>query len=247
MFSVRKALCVTALSMALAFTAAPANAQDFNTLLDLPEGSTLVSLSATEMVEVEQDLLVATLTFKSENADPKVVQDTINKKMKEALETAQKVDSVKVSTQQYYVHEFNRSSINSRRDMSWRGSQSLQIKGKEADDFLELAGDLQELGLTMNGLSYSLSPEKLEETRNSLLEAALSKLVEKSERTAKALGKSSSEMLQINVDMGGNHYQPPMMRGMAMESMAKAEMSAPVAAPSESQISLTVSAQALLK
>ena len=127
MFSVRKTLCVTALSMALAFTTAPANAQDYNTLLDLPEGSTLVSLSATEMVEVEQDLLVATLTFKSENADPKVVQDTINKKMKEALETAQKVDSVKVSTQQYYVHEFNRSSINSRRDMSWRGSQSLQI------------------------------------------------------------------------------------------------------------------------
>ena len=208
----------------------------------------MVSLSATEMVEVEQDLLVATLNFTAEDADPKVVQDTINKKMKEAVDTAKKVDTVKVSTQQYYVHEYDRSrGQNARRDMVWRGNQSLQIKGKEADDFLELAGDLQEMGLAMNGLNYTLSPEKLEETRNSLLEAALAKLVEKSERTAKALGKSSSEMLQINVDMGGNHYQPPVMRAMAMDGMAKAEMAAPVAAPSESQISLTVSAQALLK
>lgn len=248
MYHLRKTLAVTAFSALMAFSSHTASAQDYNTLLDIPEGATLISLSATERVEVEQDMLVATLTIKAEDADPRAVQDTINKKMKEAVDMAKKVDSVKASTQQYYVHEYDRSKgQNARRDMVWRGQQSLQIKGTKADDFLELAGDLQELGLTMNGLNYTLSPEKLEETRNNLLEAALQKLIVKADRTAKALGKSSSEMLQVNIDMGGG-YHPPVMRTMAMsDGMARAEMAAPVAAPGESQISLTVSAQALLE
>ena len=50
-----------AIAAFLLFTALPAAAQDYQTVLDIPEGATLVSLSATERVEVDQDLLVADL------------------------------------------------------------------------------------------------------------------------------------------------------------------------------------------
>ena len=100
----------------------------------------------------------------------------------------------------------------------------------------------------MNGLQYTVSPELLEETRDNLLEAALTKLRKKAERTAKALGKSKAELKKVNVDNGGNYYpQPRFARGMAMMSADKDEMAAPVAAPGESQVTLNVSAQALLR
>lgn len=224
----------------------PAAAQDYKTILDIPEGATLVSLSATEQVEVAQDLLVANLQYQSDNANPKVLQDEINTLMKKAVEAAKKVQSVKVSTQQYYVYEVHQSE--KRAAKLWRGNQGLQIKGKKSDELLELTGQLQEMGLTMSGLSYSVSPELLEETRENLLEETLVKLQSKAMRTAKALGKTSADILQINVDMGGYYPQVQMMRGMAMAEMSMdAKMAAPVAEPGESQISLTVSAQALLK
>ncbi len=226
---------------------APAMAQDYKTLLDIPSGSTLVNLSATESVEVEQDMLIANLRFEAENIDPRAVQSEVNSMMKKALDLAVSVSSVKASTQQYYVHEYDRSrGQGARRDIVWRAQQGLMLKGKKADDLLKLAGDLQDIGLKMNGLNYMVSPELLEETRNGLLEDALEKLRVKADRTAKALGKTKTEFLQINVDTGG-YYQPPMMRTMAMADGAMEKgMAAPVAAPGESQITLTVSTQALL-
>jgi predicted secreted protein len=231
--------------------AVSAAAQDYKTVLDIPEGAALVSLSATENVEIEQDLLVAMLNYQAENANARALQDEINTRMKEALDTAKKVGSVKASTQQYYVYEYdpNAGKEFQPRQKLWRGSQGLMLKGKEADDLLELTGKLQEMGLSMNGLGYEVSPEKLEEARESLLEAALKKLTAKAQRTAKALGKSSAELKQISVDMGG-YYPQPEMRAMAMDmayGSGAPKMASPVAAAGESQISLTVSAQALLK
>jgi predicted secreted protein len=226
-----------------------ANAQDYKTLLDIPEGATLISLSANERVEIEQDLLIANLRVEKEDADAKKVQDEINAIMTKALEEAKSVKSVKVSTQQYHVYQYDRNPGDSpRRNMVWRGQQGLEIKGKTADELLALVGKLQESGLTISGLSYTVSPELLEETRENLLEDALKKLQSKAERTAKALGKSTVDMLQINVDIGGYYPAPMMARAVAMDSMsAKAEMSAPVAAPGESEVNLTVSANVLLK
>lgn len=225
--------------------ALPASAQDYKTVLDIPEGATLISLSATERVEIEQDLLIANLRYETENTDPKKLQDEINRIMQKAVDAAKKVQSVKTATQQYYVQEYRRDKHAPR---TWRGNQGLQLKGKKADELLQLTGDLQKMGLSMSGLSYSVSPELLEETRNNMLEAALKKLTTKAARTAKALGKTKADLLQINVDSGGGYARPQMMRAMAMDSgMAEMSMAAPVAAPGESQVTLTVSAQALVK
>lgn len=233
------------------FLSTAAMAQDYKTILDLPEGAALVSLSASERVEIEQDMLIATLRYEADNADPSALQDEINKAMQKAVEAAKKVSSVKVSTQQYYVYEYdpNQGKPLAASQKMWRGQQGLMIKGKKADDVLKLVADLQTMKLKMEGLTYTVSPELLEETRESLLENALVKLKAKADRTAKALGKSSSELKQINVDIGGYYPQPYMARGGAvMDAMAmKAEVAAPVAAPGESEITLTVNAQALLK
>lgn len=242
------------LAVAMLLLTAPAMAQDYKTILDMPAGSTLVNLSATEQVEVEQDLLVASLRFEAQNDDPKVLQDQINEIMTKALAKAKSAKDVKVSTQQYYVYPYDydpnpqpleRGELPGKLKRTWRGQQGIDLKSKKADDLLKLTGELQELGLTMSGLNYMVSPELLEETQESLLEAALLKLKSKADRTAKALGKTSSELLQVNVDIGGYYPQP--MMAMAGADMRMEKATAPVAAPGESQITLTVSAQAMLK
>ncbi|MCB9996574.1 MAG: SIMPL domain-containing protein [Rhodospirillales bacterium] len=234
---------------------AAAQAQDYQTILNIPAGQTLVNLSATERAEVEQDLLIATLRFEAENEDPKALQNRINEVMTKAVDTAKKYKGVKVTTQQYYVHPYDydpdprpyNKGERPKLERTWRGNQGIQIKGTAADEVLELTGTLQDMGLTMNGLNYTLSPELMEQTHESLLEAALQKLTAKADRAAKALGKSSSDLREVNVDMGGGFPQPqPMMRGMAM-SAEMAPMAAPVASPGESTITLTVSARAMLK
>lgn len=235
----------------------PAFSQDYKTILDLPEGATLVNLSATERVEVDQDLLVASLRYEDQNADPKALQDAINETMTKAVDKAKTYKDVKISTQQYYVYPYDydpnpkpieHGEAPRKLERVWRGQQALELKSAKADDLLALVGALQELGLAVSGLNYTVSPELLEETQESLLEAALIKLQSKAERTAKALGKSSSDLLQVNVDIGGYYPAPMMARGMAMDSaQAKMEMAAPVAEPGQSEITLTINAQAMLK
>jgi predicted secreted protein len=230
--------------------ATSAFAQDLPTLLDIPPGQSLVNLSATERVEVDQDLLIASLQYEAKNASSTALQDEINTKMAKAVEAAKKVASVKVATGSYYVYQYDPDPNSARNTMEWRGSQSLELKGKKADDILKLVSDLQEMGLSMQGLNYSVSPDLMEETQNNLLEAALGKLKAKADRTAKALGKTSADLLNINVDMGGGvMYARPMMARaeMAMDGAAAPKMASPVAEPGQSDVTLTVSATALLK
>ena len=237
------------LSLAFIALTVPALAQDMKTILDLPDGATLITLSANERVEIQQDLLIANLRYQIEDTNPRTVQNTINEKMKDALKESQKVKTVKAATTQYNIYEYdpNRNKQLKDRKKIWRGQQGLMIKGKSPDDLLELVGKLQDMGLAMNGLQYTVSPELLEQTRDGLLENALAKLTKKANRTAKALGKSSAELKSVNVDNGGGYYpQPRMARGMAAMSM-ESDMAPPVAAPGESQVTLNVSAQALLK
>jgi uncharacterized protein len=232
----------------IAFTlliSTPAQAQDYKTLLDIPEGETLVDLSVTKRLEVEQDLLTANLRYEIENANPRELQNKINHHIKEALEIAQGVKTVKTSTQGYNVYQYNpnqnKKSLPAKK--IWRGSQGVKLKSKNAKDLLALVGKIQGEGFTMNGLNYSVSPELLEETRNNLLEAALTKLRVKANRIAKALGKTKTALLHVIVDSEG--YKPRAM--MQLGAVRMADMPAPVAVPGRSNISLTVRTTALIK
>lgn len=250
---------MTALCLALPVSAQAQNNDGFaKGILDLPAGQTLINISTSERIEVDQDLLVATLRYESENKDARALQNEINEVMQKAVAAAKAVEGVKVVTQQYYVYPHDYQPIEDMRkapdepskktERIWRGNQGLEIKSTQADTLLELTGSLQDMGLVMNNLSYTLSPEKAEETRDSLMEGALEKLKAKADRAAAALGKANADLLEVNVDSGYNGPQPmPMMRTMAMESAAMDKMAAPVAEPGQTEISMTVSARALLK
>ena len=210
----------------------------------LPPGGTLLNISATESVEVDQDLLVANLRVEKTLTDPKELQQEINMMMKQAIEEAKNIEGLDLSTNQYYVYEYNTKT-----EKLWRGNQGLTIKSKNADDVLELSGRLQDVGFLMNGLNYQLSPEKHEEVRESLLETALEKLITRSKRVGTAIDKPNVDLWEVNVDAAPSpiYPQPMMQTRMASMDMAESAMAAPVAQAGKNQISLTVSAKVILK
>jgi len=236
------------MALILAFTLinpSTAHADTEDTILSLPDGQVILSISATERREVEQDLLVATFQYSANDLEAREVQNEINKAMKEALDLIKKDDRVKVNTGTYNVYERTEQRTKERK---WYGSQSVTIKSKNADAVLKLSGKLQDMKFNTSGLSYTLDPKTAVSVQDSLMEDALKQLQTRANRAAKALGKSSAELRDVNVNGGGiPHQSRHHARSMAvMESMDSA-MAAPVAASGESTITLTVNARAILK
>lgn len=207
---------------------------------------TMLTLSVNETTQVEEDLLVAYMQYEYEGQVAKEVQNTINKKMKNAIEAAKKIPEIQIATEQYNIYKHypyrGRNNHQDRDKFVWRGSQSLVIQSFDSDKLLKLAGDLQDMELLLNGLNFVISPDKHEQVKDSLLEAAIQKLRVKADRAAKALGMKKVEFVSINVD--NNLYYPQPVRRFAMSAdiSEKGVMSEPVATPGQSLINLSVSA-----
>lgn len=235
---------------------APAFAQEASLV---KSGQTVLNISASERQNVQQDLLIASLRYETESTDSAALQNKINTLITKALEAGKKYKDVQVATDHYYVYPYDpnqqphpdpeeKIDNHEKKPVVWRGSQGLQLKSKNSADLLKLLGELQAMGMQTNNLSYTLSPESFETVRDGLMESALTKLREKAERAAKALGKKEAELVEVNVDTAYPNYPMPMMARaeMGMQAMDM-KSAAPVASPGDSEITLTVSARAVLK
>jgi len=235
-------LIMAALFVLMPVMAAHADTED--TILELPQGQVILSISATERREVEQDLLVATLSYMAEDRNSRELQDEINTVMAKAVETAKKVKAVKVNTDSYQVYERTDARTKER---IWHGNQSMTLKSKDPEAVLKLAGELQSMKLTMNDLSYTLAPETAIEVQDSLMEDALDQLQTRANRAAKALGKTTAELKEVTVQGQNIPYAKTSFRNTMAMDVAESAMAAPVAEAGESTLTLTVSARALLK
>ena len=78
------------------------------------------------------------------------------------------------------------------------------------------------------------------------MESAIARAQANAERAGRAMGKTNVDIATISIDQSLGYAQPMMMaRGMASDSAA--EKASPVAEAGESEVSLTVSIQAVAK
>lgn len=205
---------------------------------------TYLNLSVTERTEAQEDILVASLSVEKEGGDPKQVQNDINKLMLQAVTKAKALSNITVNTEQYYVYKSS-PKANSNAKI-WHGTQRIQFQSASTEVLLKLVGDLQSLGLLVQGLHYSISPERVDQIRDAMMEKAIVNLIKKAERVGNALNKKHVELIDINV---GENYTPDFLRPMMMASSktASTEISNPVAEPGKREVTITVSAKVLLK
>ena len=163
-------------------------------LTELESGQLLLNLGVTERISVEQDTLNASLAYSVQGRDKISLQNEVNEKIAGALELIDVIPEIEYSTGQYYIYIIRpgRPSRNDVENPTWRAQQSLQLNSKNSDVLLEAVGELQSIGMEINGLDYSLSEEAFAQTSDSLLAIALEKLQSRASETAELLDKSLS-------------------------------------------------------
>lgn len=227
---------------------ATAQAQNQFNLGELQPGQLVLNLSATEQQDVAQDTLNASLMFSTQGRVKTEIQDEVNAAMRKALDILEGTAGIEYNTSQYQVYMFDPAQP-SRRDVNnpiWRAQQELQMQSLDSAALLEVVGQLQESGLVITSLYYSLSTAKYEEVAASLMLAALKKLQSRADTAAEALQMSGAKLVEVSLDGSPNFaYKERFNVNMAMAADAAA-MAPPVADPGETQVSLTVSARAVL-
>lgn len=210
-------------------------------------GGTYLNLSVTERTEVQEDILVASLSVEKDGTDSKQVQNDINQLTLQAVTKAKALSNITVNTEQYYVYKSTPNKANSNAK-TWHGTQRIQLQSTAAEVLLKLVGDLQEMGLLVQGLNYTISPEKADQIRDAMIERAIASLIKKAERVGNVINKKNIELIDINI---GTNYTPdyprPMMLASTKRSNAEVANIPPVAEPGKREVTITVTAKVLLK
>ena len=225
-------------------------------IFNLPAGHIIFNVSMAESAAIEQDTLIVSLFIEVQNQDAGVVQNEINTVMKKAIDAAKAVEDVKITTQLYELNKHDsrpapnpfienpeplqqdtRNAVNE----AWHGRQGIILESKKLNALIKLTGELQEMGLTISGSEYVLSPEKAENVQDTLVESALIKIRAKAERAAKMLGKKEAEIVELNVVDEG--YYPT----SASYQPSDSEMHPPAEKAGETDVKIGVIARALLK
>ena len=232
-------------------TPSESTAQSFD---NFRPGQTMITLSATEQMELKQDMLVASLRIEQDGKDAKDVQDKINQAMKQAVDLAKAQADIKTSTGQYNVYSFDpnpqpnqMTPAQIKERTIWRGQQTIDLQGKNKDVILDVVGKIQSLGFAMNSLNYTLTPEQAEDYKDQLMTAALEKINKRAQKAAKALGKRKFDIVEVNIDGGG--MPPPIMYARAEKMMMASDgaVASPVAEAGTQNISLTVNARVMMR
>lgn len=226
----------------------PAFAQNNFNLDDLDEGELILNLNANEQVSVEQDTLNVSMSYSVQGRDSTALQNEVNQAIRQARDILETTDNIDYSIQQYHVYNIQppRQSRNDPGNTTWRAQQNIQMQSMNSEALLVVTARLQQAGLTVSNMNYSLSDGKYQEVADSLLDAALLKLQARADRVANVLGKSEAALVEVNINGSQNFFGPRVAMAEMRAMDSNAAMAVPVAEPGSTQVNVTVSARAKL-
>jgi predicted secreted protein len=204
-------------------------------------GPTVLHLSQSADRKLTRDVLHVELRAEKTGADPQTVEAAINQSMAKALAQAKQTPGIDVETGPYSVDRETPPNAPPR----WGGSQTLFLSGADADALLKLAGMLQTQGLVMSNLGYQASPKTVRSTEDELAAEALSGLERRAAAIAQQLHLSVLGYRDLTV--GNAQVDGGVMPRMAFsQPTGVASLPAPVAAPGNATVRVTVTADILL-
>jgi predicted secreted protein len=201
---------------------------------------TVLRLSETAEVTRAPDELRTTLRAEARAGTAAAAQAAVNAAVAAALERARGVASVRAATGGYGTWRQQDPPV-------WVATQTVALRGREAAPLLELAGALQQGGLALAGLEWSLSREAEREAREEAGRIALDALRRRAAALAAQLDMTVTGLREVRVD--APHAPPPRPMEMAMRSAGAARAAAPppVTAPEDAVVRATVEAELLLR
>jgi uncharacterized protein YggE len=210
----------------------------------VPTAGATVIVPAYGEVTAPNDQAVAVLAIEEQDKDKTAAASRVNQKIKQGLDILKKEDpQAKLKTQGYYtypVYPEDRplppgASAKPRQPTAWRVGQYVQMTTANIGALPKTVAAAQKV-LTLNGLSFGLSPAATRKLDDQRIAATYKNLNERIASIASAMGRPVTDAVLDTIDYeGSGNYgggpagaPAPMMSRMA----AKAEMDQAVAEPS---------------
>ncbi|GAB3654253.1 SIMPL domain-containing protein [Ramlibacter alkalitolerans] len=223
---------------ALALAAAGACAQT------LPPPQNVLQLQAAGTVEVQQDLLMMTLTTARDGADPAAVQAQLKTALDAALTEAKRNAQpgqldVRTGNFALYPRHSRDGKIS-----GWTGTAELILEGRDFARITQTAGRINTM--TLGGVSFGLSREQRSKVEGEAQAQAIERFKARAIELARGFGFTGYTLREVAVNANEPGFAPR-MRMMAQEArVAAAEAPVPVE-PGRSAVTVTVSGSVQLR
>ena len=210
----------------------------------VPTAGATVIVPAFGEVTAPNDQAVATLAIEEQDKDKAAAASRVNQKIKQGLEILKKEDpQAKLKTQGYYtypVYPEDRPmppgvAAKPRQPTAWRVGQYVQMTTTNIAALPKTVAAAQKV-LTLNGLTFGLSPAATRKLDDARIAATYKNLNERIASIASAMGRPVTDAVLDTIDYegsgnyGGGPAGAPAQASMRL--MAKAEMDQSVAEPS---------------
>ncbi|MFT8718067.1 SIMPL domain-containing protein [Acetobacter sp.] len=196
---------------------------------------TKLNIGGTASVQAAPDEATATLLAQNEGSNAVDAQRKTNGLAQSAIALAEKATGVVVHSESYSVYE-NRPD---KQPHSWTAQQTLSLTAKDSSGLLELVGKLQEKGLLLQNVSWSLSPEHQKQLQKQAEQQAVRDMKERADAIAATLGMKVTSIASLSVN------EQPLIRPMAL--MARAEIApSPAMRPDSQTVTANVHATVIL-
>ena len=196
-----------------------------------PEPRNVVQLSASGSVDVQQDLLVLTLSTARDGKDAAVVQSQLRQALDAAVLEARRnaePGQMDVRTGNFSLYPRYSQGINGQGSQinGWQGSAELVLEGR---DFARITQTAARVGsMTIQQVAFDLSREQRAKVERDAQVQAIDNFKAQAADLARAFGFGSYTLREVSVN--SNSFAPgPRPRMMAMQAKGAAMEDAPIA------------------
>jgi len=220
----------------------------------LPTGGTLVVVPAHGEVVVPNDQAMVTLAVEEQDKDKVQAASRVNQKMGKGIAIVKQQDPAAVlKTVGYYtypVYPDEPSAISSRPvpakarvPIGWRIGQYLQVKTTNLAGLPKTVAAAQSM-LTLNGITFGLTPASAKKLDEQLINATYRNLTERAASIAAAMGRPVADATLETVDFEGSGAyaqdgaRAPVAMSMRMMKSAEADVAEPTFEPGETTLQM---------
>lgn len=209
----------------------------------LPPPQNVLQLQASSTVEVQQDLLMMTLTTSKDGTEPSAVQNQLKAALDAALAEARRSaqpGQMDVRTGNFALYpRHNRDG----RIAGWTGTAELVLEGRDFARITQAAGRIQTM--TLGGVNFGLSREQRAKVESEAQAMAIERFRAKASELAKGFGFTGYTLREVSVGSSEPGFIPR-PRVAAMEAKAASDSPVPVE-PGKSAVTVNVSGSVQLK
>ena len=176
---------------------------------------TRVNLDARASVEVDNDVMRATLFAEMEESDPTRLADKVNRATNDALKLARGFTGVRARTSGYTTYPV----IDKEKIARWRSRSEISIEGEDFRRMAEALGKLQAI-MRLGAVEFSVSAAARAKAEEALTQTAIAEFLRKAELVSKGFKGTGFNVLDASVSTDAGFIPP---RPMMVKSMSAAE------------------------